>query len=282
MWFDGTRTRTALCALLAASTVAWDRPVFAVDKVACVDAAESGQRLRKEGQLVSARNRLLVCASPDCPEVVSQDCTGWLGEVQRSLASVTVKAHNSKGEALSNVTVSLDGAELPERAPTATIEVDPGDHVFRCERAGFEPGEQRARLAEGERDREIDCRLTSLAPSAGSGTRSQALFEVPGPPSSNPGQIPWTVWPLAGVGVVGLGSFAFFGLTGQADEDALRASHCAPYCDLEKVDSIRTKFLIADISLAVGIVALGAGAIVALLNTAGSPASKSPGANATR
>src|SRR5882672_2346055 len=101
-----SRMRQALCALVATSLPAWSTPAFAIDKVACVDAAEAGQRLRKEGQLVAARDRLVVCASPECPEVVSQDCTGWLGLVQRSLASVIVKAFGVRGEPLSDVGVS--------------------------------------------------------------------------------------------------------------------------------------------------------------------------------
>ena len=88
--------RRAICALVATSLSVWAPPALAIDKVTCVDAAEAGQRLRKEGHLVSARDRLVVCASPECPEVVSQDCTGWLGQVQRSLASVIVKAYGAR------------------------------------------------------------------------------------------------------------------------------------------------------------------------------------------
>src|SRR5215472_11973757 len=97
------RIRRALCALVAASVTTWSLPAGAVDKAACVDAAETGQRLRKEGRLISARDSLLVCASPECPEVVSQDCTGWLGEVQRRLGSVVVRARDPHGETLSDV-----------------------------------------------------------------------------------------------------------------------------------------------------------------------------------
>jgi hypothetical protein len=281
------RARKVLCALLAVSPLTWEKPVLAVDKVACVGAAEEGQRFRKEGHLVSARGQLLVCASLECPAVVSQDCTGWLGEVERSLASVTVQAHGAHGEALSDVRVLLDGAELSERAPTVKIDLDPGDHVFRCERTGYSPDEQRVHLAEGERGTAIDCRLTPTAPDLqGEPGKLQVdprAFESVPPASTSRGGLPWLTWPLAGVGVVGIAGFAYFGLSAEADQNAAKSgpNHCAPYCGSSVVDPIRTKFLIADVSLGVGVAALGAAVLVALLGTGSHPAKSTSISRAT-
>jgi hypothetical protein len=269
------RLRRALCALVATSVTASSLPAAAIDKAACVDAAEAGQRLRNEGRLISARDRLLLCASPECPEVVSQDCTGWLGEVQRRLASVVVRARDSHGQPLSEVAVSLDGAMLTERAPTAAIELDPGDHVVRCERVGFEAAQQRVRLAEGERGIEIVCGLTLLTPPAEPPAETPAPVEHPGPTPTPSASLPWTVWALGGLGVAGLGSFAVFGLWGRNDENAAARPKmqggCAPDCTLELRDSIRTKYIVADVSVAVGLVALGAAAILALLHASAPP-----------
>jgi hypothetical protein len=272
------RTRAALCTLIATSSLAWGNPALAIEKVACVEAAEAGQRLRKQGQLVEARDRLLVCANPDCPDVVSQDCTGWLGEVQRSLSSVSVKAHAARGEPLSDVAVFLDGAELPERAPTAMIDVDPGDHVLRCERAGFKPTELHMRLSEGERGREIECRLLPLDQQAHEDPRARVdadLFKAPPElPTTRAASVPWVVWPLGALGAVGIAGFASFGVWGQAQQNSLRTGTmaCAPYCTPEQVSPVRTKFLIADVSLGVGIAALAAAGIVALLHPHSAPA----------
>jgi hypothetical protein len=280
------RARCAPRALAAAALLIWAKPAWAVDKIACVGAAEEGQRLRKEGHLVSARDKLLVCASLECPAVVSQDCTGWLGEVQRSLASVTVQAHDAKGEALSDVKVLLDGAELSERAPTAAIDVDPGDHVFRCERAGYGSDEERVHLSEGERASVIDCRLTPSAPLSQNEPAKlrvdSKVFEPIPAPLTHRGGLPWLTWPLAGVGVAGMASFAYFGLSAESDQNALRRTGCAPYCELSKVDPIRTKFLIADISLGVGAAALVATALVILLRHDSEPARPSISSNGTR
>jgi hypothetical protein len=267
------RTRRALCSLVATSVVAWSLPAGAVDKAACVDAAEAGQRLRKEGRLISARDSLLVCASPECPEIVSKDCTGWLGEVQRRLASVVVRARDTHGEPLGDVVVSLDGATLTERAPTAAIELDPGDHVFRCERAGFEVAQQHARLAEGERGREVVCEMKSLAPPATTLTETASPVEGPGSMAPHPASIPWTVWALGGLGVAGLGGFAVFGLWGRNDENNAarpQPAGCKPDCTADQVDPIRTKYIVADVSLAVGLVALGAAALIGVIHASAS------------
>lgn len=262
------RLRRAVGSLVAATVTAWSLPVTATDKAACVDAAEAGQRLRNEGRLISARDRLLICASPECPEVVSQDCTGWLGEVQRRLASVVVRARDTNGASLGDVAVSLDGAMLTERAPTAAIELDPGDHVFRCERAGFEAAQQRVRLSEGERGREITCQLTPLVPPPEAPTEPPAPVETTTPTTTAP-SIPWTVWALGGLGVAGIGGFAAFGLWGKSDENTAKTT-CRPYCSQASVDSIQTKYVIADISLGVGVVALGAAVVIGLLHASAS------------
>lgn len=282
------RTRAALCTLIATSSLAWRNPALALEKVACVEAAEAGQRLRKQGQLVEARDRLLVCANPDCPDVVSQDCTGWLGEVQRSLSSVSVKAHTARGEPLSDVAVFLDGAELPERAPTAMIDVDPGDHVLRCERAGFKPTELHTRLSEGERGREIECRLVPVAQQSPEDARARVdadLFKGPPEPLTNRGgTVPWVVWPLGALGAVGVAGFASFGIAGQEQEKSLRSgpSACAPSCTPGETSAVRREFLIGNVSLGVGLAALAAAALVALLHPHSPPAKPAARSSALR
>lgn len=267
------RSPASVGALFATSMMAWGTPSAAVDKVACVEAAEAGQRLRSHGELVSARDHLLVCASLDCPKIVSQDCTGWLGEVQRTLPSVVIKARDESGEPLRDVSVSVDGRVLPERAPTAAIDLDPGNHTFRCERAGFAEAETQAAVAAGERGREIVCQLVALT---GSPTESLgppapplALREIPVSSVSTRGGLPWVVWPLGGVGIAGIGGFVVLALSAKSDEDTL-SHQCAPNCTASQVHPIGVKFAEADVSLAIGIAALGAATIIGLIHAGSS------------
>lgn len=284
------RASQGVSALLAVTVTAWTQPAAAIDKETCVNAAEAGQRLRNEHKLVASREQLLVCASTECPGIVSQDCTSWLGEVERSLASIVVTARDGRGQPVLDARVVVDGAALVVRTPTAPIEVDPGPHVVRCERAGFAPAEQRVSLDEGERGRTVVCEMPSSvtaapAPSATSSPAAASAGEAPGSagipftegpasraetgaPSRGGGGIPWQSWVLGGVGIAALGSFAFFGLSGLGDQRQAEApGGCAPNCNSSQVDPIRTKFTIADVSLGAGIVALAAAAIVAVVHS---------------
>jgi len=205
-----------------------------------------------------------------------------LGEVQRSLGSVVVKAFGADGEPLSDVSVFLDGTELAERAPTAAIDVDPGDHVLRCERAGFTPAEQPVRVSEGERGDEVNCRLAPATPKAPGDRRTKGdprIFQALPPVPAARGPLPWVVWPLGGLGVAGIGTFAYFGLAGKAEENSLRGkSGCAPKCTSAQLEPVETKFLVANVSLGVGVVALAAAAVVALLHENSSAATTSTAA----
>ena len=66
-------------------------------------------------------------------------------------------------------------------------------------------------------------------------------------------------WLTAGVLLgVGLGGFAYFGYRGLSTKSDLDDQKCKPACPQERVDEGNRQFLIADISLGVGVVALGA------------------------
>jgi hypothetical protein len=180
---------------------------------------------------------------------------------------------------VSDVSVFLDGTELSERAPTAAIDVDPGEHVVRCERAGFTSVEQSVRVAEGERGDEVDCRLAQATPKVPDAGRPRVDPRIlqPLPAGSNAhGPLPWVVWPLGGLGLAGIGTFTFFGLEGKAEENTLRGkTGCAPRCTSTQLEPVETKFLIANVSLGVGIVALAAAAVVALLHQSSGPTTTS-------
>ncbi|HLK40864.1 MAG TPA: hypothetical protein VKU41_29120 [Polyangiaceae bacterium] len=267
---DAPRLFPAAVGLLLAAPIAlWASPAGAVDKASCVAAAEEGQRLRRQGLLIAARNQLELCARPECPEIVSHDCTGWLKEVSGVLASVVVTAHDRDGNAVPDVDLVLDGSATTQRPPTRAIELPPGQHVVRCERRGFVPWEAHVELGEGERDHAIDCELTEVAPGPAIVRRAPSPFTAPLPAPAAPrgepsSAVPWIVWPLAGLGVAGFGSFAAFGASGTSDQNTLKHT-CAPYCSSSQVDPIATKFMVANVSLAVGALAAGAAVLVVLL-----------------
>jgi hypothetical protein len=62
---------------------------------------------------------------------------------------------------------------------------------------------------------------------------------------------------LGGVGVAGLGVFAGFGLAGKSSQDDLEKT-CSPRCSPDDGKSVKTKYLLADIGLGVGVLSLAA------------------------
>ena len=56
--------------------------------------------------------------------------------------------------------------------------------------------------------------------------------------------------------MIALGSFAYFGITGNQQKTTLRNT-CGDHCTDEQVSPLKTKYILADVSLGIGIVALG-------------------------
>src|SRR5579859_6934048 len=75
------------------------------------------------------------------------------------------------------------------------------------------------------------------------------------PKRGGPGAMPYV---LGAAGLAGVGSFGLLTYWGRKDNNKL--AQCAPYCSQDSVDHIRKLYLAADISLGVGIAALGAAA----------------------
>ncbi len=245
----------ARCALrvsiLFVGLVAFETPARATDKAGCAAAAEEGQRLKKEHKLVAAREQLLVCSSKDCPDIVSQDCTQWLGEVDRGVASVIFKTVDETGKPLDGARVTENGVVLAEHAGIA-VDVDPGPHDFHFERPGYAPVEQRAQLDEGRRNQEVAVTMHPIV------TTPVVAAERP----SHGGTTGLLVAAVTAstLAVAGGAIFAGFGLSGLSDQDALRKT-CAPYCTSAQRLRIQTKLTIADVALVAGIVALAAAGV---------------------
>jgi hypothetical protein len=219
----------------------WSETAHAADKAQCAAAAEVGQRLTKAHKLVAAREQLLVCSSKDCPDVISQDCTQWLGEVERSVASVILRPVDDGGHRLDGVHVSENGVVVAEHTGESAVEIDPGTHVLRFERGDLEPAEQHVQLEEGRRNQEIVVTMHARA------VVPPPPPPPPPPPSGGGGLLAGAVATTA-LAVIGTGLFVGFGESGIADQDALRKS-CAPFCTSSQVSTVSTKFAVADVAI---------------------------------
>src|SRR5580700_11387275 len=106
-------TRLALLLLFfAAGTAAASA---AADRRQCAAAYEQGQRLRRQGQLREARAQLQLCARDLCNRAIKQDCVQWVGELDRAIRTLVLRAQDADGKDVSEVQVSMDGKPLVER-----------------------------------------------------------------------------------------------------------------------------------------------------------------------
>jgi hypothetical protein len=257
------RAGVALAALLLAVAVDTEAPAFAAgpdDREACANAAEQGQQLRDEGKYRRAREQMLVCARQTCPGPIQSDCGKWLTELDRDAPTVVFGARDARGNDVVDLKISMDGQVILERLDGKPVLVDSGEHTFKFEAKDGTSTEQKVLLRAAEKARPIIANLGGGA--AATGTPPQQSSTAPTTPDtsekSEPSLVPVAV--AGGIGILALGSFALFGIMGKSDVDNLQG--CKPYCKEADVDSARTKLIIADISLGVGVVGIGVAAFL--------------------
>ena len=238
-------TLTSALSIFLAAPSAW-----AAD--ACSAAYEHAQELRADKDLLGAREQLLACSNPTCAEFIRKDCGQWLGEVEVSLPSVAIQAHDEHARPLTAVQTSVDGTVAAAALDGHALGLNPGKHHFEFQAAGFLPVERDLLLVEGQKNQLIEVAFQALP---------AAPLPAPVAPPSEPGpRVSPAAYALGALGVVGLASFAGFGLSGLGQEHTLRDSPCAGTrtCSDDQLSPIRHKYLIADISLGVGVVSLAA------------------------
>jgi hypothetical protein len=225
---------------------------------ACIAPYESAQELRQAQHLLKARQELLLCTAPACPEMVQTDCTKWLGEVIEAIPSV-VFAATVGNENTFDVSVSMDGAPLVDRLDGKPIEVDPGLHEFVFQHEGSPSLSRKIIVPAREKDQAISVAWPSPSPAP------LALDSHSSSPTtaSTSRPIPPLFFALGGASVIGFGAFAGLGLWADSTKNDLEAS-CSPRCSQGAVNDLQTRLLAADISLGVG-AAAAAGAIVVFL-----------------
>jgi hypothetical protein len=252
MIVERNERRRVLSSALAAGALLFGATAHADEREQCAAAADQAQQLRDEGKYRRAREAMYSCARDVCPTPIKRDCLQWLDELD-NLAPTVVFAAREAGRDLVDVKVSMDGVLVAERLDGKPVPVDLGEHTFKFEHGG-RVLEQRAVIAAGQKLRNINVDFDGGAADPGAGP----------PGGADPGTAPadeterGSIAPaliVGGIGVVALGSFAVFGIQGKNAVDDLQ--RCRPRCAEEDVSRARTKLIIADISLAVGVVALG-------------------------
>ncbi|WP_437307318.1 hypothetical protein [Sorangium sp. So ce388] len=216
------------------------------EKAVCLAMHEEAQVARQEGRFRAARGALLACARSSCPSLLRADCASWLDALVREIPSVVISAESGRGDE-ADVRVLIDGQVVAEALDGKEIEVDPGKHVFRFELPPHAPIERTLLIRERERGRPVSVffgERQAAAPPVSARSTSETAPEGARP-------VPLAVYVLGGSALAAAGLFAGVGAAGMAERGSLQAS-CAPFCGEAQVQSVRTRFLIADLALAAG------------------------------
>ncbi|MFO0568830.1 MAG: hypothetical protein U0263_24420 [Polyangiaceae bacterium] len=223
--------RCELAFLVLAGVGLHASPARADRQTQCIADFEQAQHSRKQGKLLAARRQFQLCAEDSCPRLVRQDCSEALAQLATALPSIRVRLEDERGEEIEGYQLEIDGAGVnPGREP---IELDPGEHdvVFR-----HRGRTARVRVLLRSGDIALPARGVLKAPSERRGATAR--------PSAGP---PVLAYILGGVAVTGLAGFVGFGLAGRSTES------CKGSCSDEQIDTLHRQYLIADVSLLVGL-----------------------------
>jgi hypothetical protein len=229
----------------------------------CIDEHTDGQLQRSSGKLRAALEHFRACSSEQCPSLIRKECVDLAQQVQSAMPSIVLGASDERGHDLPKASATINGGQAIAEMDGRAVELDPGKYQIEFVLADGRRQTVNLTLGEAEKYRRITAVFAS-SPAAPPAAMAQ---------SRGAGPLPFV---LGGVGLAALGSFAFFAIDGQNKEHDLRA--CAPRCASDRVSSMRSRYLLADISLGVAVVSLGASAYFFLRHEDDSAQSLSIGA----
>jgi hypothetical protein len=250
-------------AVLGLSIAALFRSLPALaDAQQCIAENEIATKQRAAGKLGEAKQHYVACGAADCPAVVRDECQTLAQKMESSLSTIVIVLVDAKGNDVTGARIFVDGSKSAEPLDGHALILDPGTHKISVESPSGGSIEETLVAREGEKNRRVRLQLpASTKPPASD-------VPVPAPVRTSPSP---AVWVLSGVAVVGLGSFAYFGLDGKHKENDLK-TRCAPLCKDTEVDPMYKSYLLADVSLGVSVVAASVAGYL-FFSTAGSSSS---------
>jgi hypothetical protein len=190
------------------------------DGRACTAAYESAQERERSGHLIEAKESFLTCAKETCGTFLEQECTARYARLNADIPSVVPMVTDDAGAPRVDVAVTMDGEPLISRLDGRAVPVNPGMHEFVFSAGGKVFSRQKLLIGQGQRNRAISTSLRSAEKRA-----QERMVDA------------LTYW-------------------GRKDNDML--AQCSPNCPQSSVDHIHRLYVSADVSLGVGIAALGA------------------------
>jgi hypothetical protein len=227
----------------------------------CSAAYERTQTEKLAGHYVAAAASALECSQLQCNSAIVQECVRFYSALEAETPTLVFSARKEEGGEFTDVRVEMDGKVVAQTITGRPIAVDPGPHnfVFTHAKRGLLRLSETARV--GDKARVLQ--VTFPDPNAKSKSAG------PGAPAPR-GGVPVMTYVLGGLGVVALGSFAYFRITGVNDYNSLNES-CSPNCNPTDVDPVRQKFTLSYVSLGVGIASVAGAAAFYFAGRSGGP-----------
>jgi hypothetical protein len=236
----------------------------------CADTNKEAQEKEAAGHLSEASELYQQCAKQSCGAFLLNECTAHHARLVLDIPSVVPVFNDKSGTPLQDVKVTMDGESLTSRLDGRALPVDPGFHEFVFTSEDGISVTKKLMILQGQHNRPVMVSLKSPAgkpaPVAQTGDYAPASGErtdttaPPEPKQQGSRSVPAISWVLGGVSALGGAGYVVFSRWGKKDNDMLR--QCAPACQQSSVDHVKQRYLVADVSLGVGIAALS-GAILA-------------------
>jgi hypothetical protein len=268
-------------------------------KKRCASAFADAQRLMRTGRLLEAKDHLVLCGGPRCPQVMHSDCQGLLFTVETSLSTVLFKVDLQGPATLEtdpshDVRIAVDGRE-PVPFDGKAMALDPGAHDFTFTAHGFQPATRHIVVSDGEmlrrekvtlspslvsprvatpslagempRREPVSLSASLVSPSAETSKRV-LLTPSESVRTSTPQPRSLTV-PLiisSSVAVLAGASAVYFGVQARSDDHALDS--CAPTssCSVYATERVRREYLWTNISIGAAVAGLAASTVLYLLD----------------
>jgi len=218
---------------------------------ACMDSHTRAQELRLDGHLLESRQHLTECSAQVCPRQLKVDCLGWLEELRVQIPSVIFNV-TADGLKRVDVRVIVDGKVAFERLNGRALDVDPGSHRVRVEARPFTPLERDVVVNEGDKFQVVDFPFI---------TRPKARPAAPPQSAGVVRPVPTSTYVFLGVGAAAAVNGAAWGVASWTLRHDLEEK-CAPKCAVERVNVLKQRALITDISWGVSALSIASAAAV--------------------
>jgi hypothetical protein len=206
----------------------------------CIQTHTKAQELEGIGRLFEALKEFESCSTSSCPKLIQKDCKVLRKAVEDAIPSIDVAIVDSSGRTPVDYRIELEDKEVAPATLYQNLPVDPGLRHLKV-RAPERPVTQISFVVRPkEKHQRIIIQLPPAEPLASEMRKASYV--------------------LAGIGGLGILAFTGFAVSGYLDEDELkgRSRTVSQRSDYQLADSMRTKYLIADVSLGISLVSLGA------------------------